>query len=441
MQNHGSRNFPEWWIVIGGHYRNPKGRYIERVGTWLQRGAKTVQRSIIMNKPRIRYWLAMGAQPTPRAWRLLSYFDLWPKPLIPYGTATLYPKPERTFKEPRWPYKRVPKKIQHLQNEVLRQDALNKQIRELKAEGELMKNIGEIDNPEFYESDIEDKDKRTNQFYTLRTKFLELEKDTKKLNTTKRELIFRKMNKLATKGIEEMPKDFNPEHHKLLMKKIKITNPAEFRKEDSTRLIQNQAKYGSLMEEFQRREAVQKKNIELSRPISQYEWKALLVKEGMSPHEAEEESQKYFEIQPAPTILDWQESEIDMDEIEKLGSDKKRSKEMTLENVYVPSEKPITPFPNMSRYDPNDYYDYRPGYSEMLNSNKYYNTMETNSYIIPPKKLRVTGRYKSGLKRHRKHRVCFSTVNSAYQTKSYTPFACQPSLTQAYTGLMKKIGF
>ena len=50
------------WIVVMGSYTNPKGRFIEKVGMWIQRPAKTVQRSVVLNKQRIKYWLAVSFQ-------------------------------------------------------------------------------------------------------------------------------------------------------------------------------------------------------------------------------------------------------------------------------------------------------------------------------------------------------------------------------------------
>ena len=74
--------------------RNIKGRFIEHLGYWVPHERKVVQRSVILNKPRIRYWLAMGAGVTPKVHRFLSWIDLLPAPLIKFGSKTLYEKPK-----------------------------------------------------------------------------------------------------------------------------------------------------------------------------------------------------------------------------------------------------------------------------------------------------------------------------------------------------------
>ncbi len=43
---------------MGGE-KNPRGRFIEKVGYYIPRQCKTVNRSIILNKNRLRYWLAV----------------------------------------------------------------------------------------------------------------------------------------------------------------------------------------------------------------------------------------------------------------------------------------------------------------------------------------------------------------------------------------------
>lgn len=42
-----------------GYYKSRKGRFVEHVGYWIPRKTVTVQRSVILNKPRMRYWLAV----------------------------------------------------------------------------------------------------------------------------------------------------------------------------------------------------------------------------------------------------------------------------------------------------------------------------------------------------------------------------------------------
>ena len=78
--------------------KNPQGRYLERIGFWLPRKTATVQRAMIVNKHRVQYWLGMGATCTYRVHRILEQFNFVPKAPVPFGSHTLYPKPEKTYK-------------------------------------------------------------------------------------------------------------------------------------------------------------------------------------------------------------------------------------------------------------------------------------------------------------------------------------------------------
>jgi ribosomal protein S16 len=59
LQNHGKRNHPYWWIVVQAKNKCFKGRIIERVGLWIPRKTMTVDRAVILNKYKLRYWLSV----------------------------------------------------------------------------------------------------------------------------------------------------------------------------------------------------------------------------------------------------------------------------------------------------------------------------------------------------------------------------------------------
>jgi ribosomal protein S16 len=86
------------WIVVQPGQKNPKGRYLERVGYWLPRKTATVQRSMIVNKHRIQYWLGVGATCTNRVHRILERFDFVAKQPVPFGSQSVYEKPEKEYK-------------------------------------------------------------------------------------------------------------------------------------------------------------------------------------------------------------------------------------------------------------------------------------------------------------------------------------------------------
>lgn len=41
----------------------------------------------------------MGAEPTPKVAKFLNLVDAWPKPVIKYGSKSIYEKPERITKD------------------------------------------------------------------------------------------------------------------------------------------------------------------------------------------------------------------------------------------------------------------------------------------------------------------------------------------------------
>jgi small subunit ribosomal protein S16 len=99
LRNGGVRNHPLWHIIIQGEKKGLKGRYIERVGYWMPRRTKTVPRGVVLNKHKIRYWLAVGAQPTNGVAKLLHKFgkDFYPKLPVPLGSKSLYDKPKKEY--------------------------------------------------------------------------------------------------------------------------------------------------------------------------------------------------------------------------------------------------------------------------------------------------------------------------------------------------------
>jgi hypothetical protein len=53
---------------------------------------------MIVNKHRVQYWLGMGATCTNRVHRILENFGYVPKEPVPFGSASLYEKPEKQYK-------------------------------------------------------------------------------------------------------------------------------------------------------------------------------------------------------------------------------------------------------------------------------------------------------------------------------------------------------
>ena len=97
LQNHGCRNHKYWWIVVQPIKKNPKGKFLEKLGIWAPQVRKTVPRQVSLNKHRTRYWLSVGATPTNRVQQLLYKFGMVPKKPPVWGSAHAYEKPEKTY--------------------------------------------------------------------------------------------------------------------------------------------------------------------------------------------------------------------------------------------------------------------------------------------------------------------------------------------------------
>lgn len=80
LQNHGKKNHPLWWIVVAPNRKNIFGRYIEHVGYWYPDQGLLMKRKIILNIPRIKYWMNNGAVPTFKVHRFLAMWNLLPFP-------------------------------------------------------------------------------------------------------------------------------------------------------------------------------------------------------------------------------------------------------------------------------------------------------------------------------------------------------------------------
>jgi small subunit ribosomal protein S16 len=79
LQQHGKKNHPYWWIVVAPQYNNIFGRFTDHIGYWSPRHNINLQRQIILNIPKTKYWLANGARPTPKIYYFLTMFGIMPE--------------------------------------------------------------------------------------------------------------------------------------------------------------------------------------------------------------------------------------------------------------------------------------------------------------------------------------------------------------------------
>jgi len=71
----GKKNQPHYRIVVIEHWRKPKGKYIEMLGSYNPR-----HKAISLGKERILYWLEHGAQTSPTVHNLLVDHKIIKKP-------------------------------------------------------------------------------------------------------------------------------------------------------------------------------------------------------------------------------------------------------------------------------------------------------------------------------------------------------------------------
>lgn len=411
-----------------GSYTNPKGRFVEHIGYYLPRKGATVQRAIIFNKPRFLYWLATGAQPSRSVHRMLSYVDMMPKPLPRFGTKYMYEKPPKEYSKPEHPDLKRMGAMKTRYEEVKSAEEMNLLERELRTQYEISKQAKwneEDDDVELVDSDAEDPVERTKTFHKLRRHLLEFEKDVKKLDIRKRDVLFRKMNKLASKGLVNIdkPKKKNEEGEEV--EQLYGTTAEE--------RIARDAKMAKLMKEKRKQYEKILHDIEMENPITQEDFAVYLAQNRpMKLSEAQDEALEYFEgAKQADQFVTKHDAEMAAHPITSY-----RPKEFTVdhEDPRIASRYPITPFPDIWTFDPYNYYDTKVGYGDIDDPNRAYDTLKDNG---KPERLRTAEfRRKQNKGRKRARRWRFSTVNSC---STRLPFACQPNLSVAYTGLMTKI--
>jgi small subunit ribosomal protein S16 len=66
--------------VVAANRKNLKGRFLEHVGYWSPRQGVALQRQIVLNVPRVKYWISCGAIPTEKVQKFLSLWSILPKP-------------------------------------------------------------------------------------------------------------------------------------------------------------------------------------------------------------------------------------------------------------------------------------------------------------------------------------------------------------------------
>jgi len=173
---------------------------------WYPRHGNTYKRSVVLNLHQARYWLAVGAQPTDRCARLLSFFKMFPKPVTPFGSGSLYAKPEKDhhvapfMKRKDWPGLKTAQV--HYRQKL--QEEMNRTIRSQLLQAEAISNLGNEKEMELVKTD--DIGSEEDDAFRRVEKFEELKKrldthSTVKANDLRFNVYLKKMNKLVKKDL------------------------------------------------------------------------------------------------------------------------------------------------------------------------------------------------------------------------------------------------
>lgn len=98
---------------------------------------------MVLNKHKCRYWLSVGAEPTGGVIRILNKFGFYPKAGIPWGSASVYEKPEKEYKGHGFAdtYKRMKNTKYHYKQML--QEQMNIVERKRRVQAEAIAKLGE----------------------------------------------------------------------------------------------------------------------------------------------------------------------------------------------------------------------------------------------------------------------------------------------------------
>eukprot|EP00331_Platyophrya_macrostoma_P021393 CAMPEP_0176448744 /NCGR_PEP_ID=MMETSP0127-20121128/26002_1 /TAXON_ID=938130 /ORGANISM="Platyophrya macrostoma, Strain WH" /LENGTH=364 /DNA_ID=CAMNT_0017835825 /DNA_START=251 /DNA_END=1345 /DNA_ORIENTATION=+ len=361
-----------------------------------------------------------------------------PRPYTPYGMKNHYEKKEKTFGLKKTEHPEL-KKLGVLKSEYGRikmEEEENLIMRNVKAMNEVQKQIklkAQTDEDKLVSENISSNIKeRSKEFYELQKHLDEINADARRLPTTKREVVFRRLNKLAKEGIVSKQELKN---NKTLLEDEELVNQK----------LQS-AEFKELVEE---RKKKFEEWMDLITPTNPQEFKELLRKNtDLTRDKLQKETDDAFAYAGERGIVLTRYDAIQMaSKGLKAEEESAREGPSTMDglikaikenpkDVLIPSKQRINPIPDFTVLDPTEDYDLGLGYSELSNPNKYYESYPSPAH--QPMKIPKT-KFKWKMNKGRKTAIHpkFSTLNSfgaRMVTPSVVPYI--PMLT----GLIRKIG-
>ncbi|EAS03050.2 30S ribosomal protein S16 (macronuclear) [Tetrahymena thermophila SB210] len=430
LQQSGFKNHPRWKIVVMPQKKNPRGRFLEHVGWWCPRQGKINQREIVVNKERVRYWIAMGAKPSEKVQKFLSYFDLAPKPLIKYGFKTLYEKPEVTPKD----YLNLsPYKIKNFDNhlhEFIQQEEEVKFLKQQRMKNELIKQIADSDlkdslDPKLIQQELQ----------SLQTELQQMNSQINQVDQKRRQFVIKRINILFSQLTKA-------EQHESFKQKILQGKEDLKEKIGSDKFLRRSLEEASFNQTIEASYKNFEDQIEALKPITKEEFKDYLLSKGFHEAKADKTVRRYFTEQVVVLKIHAIEATTEVPEVE-------HENQLHLEHfrkndqVIFPLPNSITPRPDINSYDAADYYEIPQIYDPATQANKAYNLTSVTDKLNPVKREYAHFMFKNVMGRKKPTRVRtqnppaffkkgynnFSTINKPYYMSTFDYLR--------YTGLFK----
>ncbi|KAL4493524.1 hypothetical protein ABPG72_007532 [Tetrahymena utriculariae] len=429
LQQAGYKNHPRWKIVVMPQKKNPRGRFLDHVGWWCPRQGKINQREIVVNKERVRYWIAMGAKPSEKVQKFLSYFDLAPKPLIKYGFKTLYEKPEVTLKD----YLNLsPYKIKNFDNnlhEFIQQEEEVKFLKQQRMKNELIKQIADNDlkdslDPKLIQQELQ----------SLNTELQQMNSQINQVDQKRRQFVIKRINILFSQLNKA-------EQHEVYKQKVLESKEGLKEKLGSDKFLRRSLEEASFQQAIEASQKNLEDQIEALKPITKEEFKDYLLSKGFHEAKADKTVRRYFTEQVIVLKIHAIEATTEVPEIE-------HENQFHLEHfrkndqVIFPLPNSITPRPDLNSYDAADYYEIPQIYDPATQANKAYNLTNVTDKLNPVKREYPHFMFKNVMGRKKPSRVRtqlppaffkkgyhFSAVNKPYYMSTFDYLR--------YTGLFK----
>lgn len=365
MQRKGPKNLYTNRMVVQGSYKKLKGIVIENLGFWVYKKLDAHKKSLILNRNRARYWLAMGALLSPKIQRFFCAFNLACSPYIKWGKATAVTykaDQEKAFRLGVQEYLSFGKPT-YLGNQISdgkskAVSARNVYFRQFKFREQLKNYLEPQHGQEYLDSIIGMTSKevtsdtpleRSQKFYELKRLYEEIEKDPTLIAPYKRELLYNRMNELAEQGLMSESEVESTNQKLKVSDKLDPVERAflaewEERKERTKQLLTTME---TMLNPIDKTEFVARAKEQSSMSNNLFE---MYMGQYLSEQRDRKEAFTLVDVEYFAKVYCGINNAVDFNEGFPETND---------EHIFVAPQVPITPEPDIALYDPNDWYDMR----------------------------------------------------------------------------------